>query len=101
MRLGRIILAGLAPLVGISALAARPAAFIPPESRQISPAYALPLLFQAVVPLLISAADSDSRASLHTSSANCGLTLPVLWLLASVVAVDLLFRRHTRTRLRC
>lgn len=104
MRLGRIILAGLAPLVSLSALAAAyPDAYFPSQSaRQMATADSLPRLFQAVVPLLICAAESTSTAALQSSSAHTLLNLEApLWLLGSRVAVDLHARRHQRAFLRC
>ncbi len=113
MRLGRIILAGLAPLVSLSAFAA---GFVPDfhapskSAQQLAMADSLPRLFQAVVPLLISAAESVSAAPLVNRTAHAIFTLDVLtatpfrgslWLLSSLAAVNFLRRRHQPLLLRC
>src|SRR5712692_9219579 len=109
MRLGRIILASLAPLVSFSAFAGAliPDAIPSKSAQQVAPA---DLLLRAVVPLLISAAESASAAPLENSTHHAILTLQALtstpfrsslWLVASLVAVDLVLRRHQRALLRC
>jgi hypothetical protein len=112
MRLGRIIVAGLAPLVGLSALTAYMMAQAAPaeSAQQVSSADSLPGLFHAVVPLLMAAADSSPAGSLERPPAYAMLAFQALaatrlggslCLLASLVALDLLARRHTRSLLRC
>jgi hypothetical protein len=113
MRLGRIILAGLAPLVSLSAFAAGfvPDSYVPSRSaQQLSAADSMPRLFEAVVPLLISAAESASTAPLESRTVHAVFTLEALtatpfrhslWLLASVVAVDFFQRKHQSSLLRC
>jgi hypothetical protein len=103
LRLTRIILAGLAPLVSLSAfgLDLRPAVHTPLTSSEIATA-GLPSLLQAVVPLFLCAADSASTAPLEYPSTHAPLTLePALWLLASPIAIDFGERRHQRILLRC
>ncbi len=108
MRLGRIILASLASLYALAA-ATTTSAHAPSTSPQLTAAD-LPRLFQAVVPLLIGAADSASAVSPGHPSAHAVLALEALaatpfrgslWLLASPTAVDLRARSHQRTLLRC
>jgi hypothetical protein len=101
VRFGRIILAGLAPLVGLSAIAAHMLAFAPHSEAapQVTSADALPRLLQAVLPLF-AAAESATAAPLPNPVQHAPLILS-LWLLASLAAVDLLERRHIRTLLRC
>jgi hypothetical protein len=113
MRLGRIILAGLAPLVSLSAFAAGfvPDSYSPSKSaQQLTSADSMSRLFQAVVPLLISAAESASAAPLESRTAHAVFTLEALtstlfrhslWLLASGVAVNFFHRGHQTTLLRC
>jgi len=113
MRLRRIILAGLAPLVSLSAFAAGFVldSHVPSNSaQQLATADSMPRLFQAVVPLLISAAESASPAPLESRAAHAVLALDALTatpfrgslcLLASVMAVDFFHRRHQPTLLRC
>jgi hypothetical protein len=107
MRLGRIILAGLAPLVSLSAFAA---SWIPDAIHSKSPQHVAPTdsLLRAAVPVLISA--GESAAPRENSAPHARLTLQALtttpfrsslWLVASLVAVDLLVRRHQRALLRC
>ena len=112
MRLGRIILAGLAPLVGLSAFGAGMVTdAIPSKSaQQLAPADSLPQLLQAVAPMLISGHEPGPAPSFDAPAARAVLALRALaatpfrgslWLLSSLLAVDLLARRHQRALLRC
>ena len=112
MRFGRIILAGLAPLVGLSAFAAGllPHACGTSNSAQQIANPESPLsFFEAIVPALISSVESVPATPLE-SGAHAVLTLESLaatpfrgslHLLSSVVAVNLFERRHQRSYLRC
>ncbi len=106
MRFGRMILAGLAPLVGLSALAAGLAAYphqhIPPKSaQQVASADPLPRLLQAIAPWLVSAANSIASSSSGHGAARAVFTLEALWLLAGLFAINFFERRHQRAFLRC
>lgn len=106
--------AGLAPLVGLSALAAAMVAgFGPGAAPRTASANTLPYLFHPVVSLLLSAAHEVSTAAPappEHSTPRAALSLEAmaatplggsLYLIAAVAAVDLLFRRHQRALLRC
>jgi hypothetical protein len=104
MRLGRIILAGLAPLVNLSALVPglAPSILLLKSAHHAAAADSAPSLLQA--PLLISAAEHTSVSSsldYRAPHAIVALFRSSLWLVASLVAVDLLVRRHQRALLRC
>lgn len=106
--------AGLAPLVGLSALAAAMLAGLGPGtiSRPAS-ANALPYLFHPVVSLLLSAAHdagiatpappqhSTPRAAFSLAAISATPLGSALYLVAAIVAVDLRFRRHQPALLRC
>ena len=100
MRLGRLLLAGLTALAAYSYAQAVPA----PEAHQ-----SLRVL-QAVVPILAHAADAaaSSPATLHAPQAwfdlNALAATPLsgsLFLLASIIAIQAMSRRHQRDFLRC
>jgi hypothetical protein len=112
MRFGRIMLAGLAPLVGLSALAA--AVVTSFETLSVSrPASvnSLPRLWHPVVSFLLSAADyiaavaptqrPATRATLSLGALSGTPLRSSLYLVASLIAVNLLSRRHQRALLRC
>jgi hypothetical protein len=113
MRFGRIILAGLAPLVGLSAFAAGlfPHACGASNSAQQIANPDSPLsFFAAIVPALISSVESVPAAPLERGTAHAVLALESLvatpfrrslHLLASAAAVDLFERRHQPLFLRC
>jgi len=113
MRFGRIILAGLAPLVGLSAFAAGLLPHVCGTSnsaQQIANPDSTPSFFEALVPALISSVESVPAAPLESGTAHAVLTLESLaatpfrgslCLLSSVVAVNLFERRHQRSYLRC
>jgi len=113
MRFGRIILAGLAPLVGLSAFAAGlfPHACNSSNSAQQMANPDSPLsFFEALVPTLISSVEAVPAAPLASGAGHAVLELKSLaatpfrgslCLLSSVVAVDLFERRHQRLSLRC
>jgi len=107
--------AGLAPLVGLSALAAAMVTGLGPTtavSRSTSPS-ALPYLFHPVVTLLLSAAHdvaistsaptqkTTPRAAFSLEAISSTPLGSALYLVAAVVAIDLISRRHQRTLLRC
>lgn len=103
-------MAGLAPLVSLSALAAGWMAYPHARISSHSSQQMAAAVFQAVAPLFISASDSTSSASLQNSHAHDFLNLQALiatpfsgslYLLASFAAVDLLARRHQSPLLRC
>jgi hypothetical protein len=100
MRLGRLLLAGLTALAACSYAQAAPA----PEAHQ-----SLRLL-QAVVPILVHAADSVSSATAVQHAPRALFALDALaatplsgalFLLASIIAIHAMSRRHQRTLLRC
>jgi hypothetical protein len=100
MRFGRLLLAGLTALAAYSYAQAAPE----PDSHS-----SLRLL-QAVVPILVHAADSVSSAPLIASAAHAVLSLDALaatprrgslCLVASTFAINELDRRHQRNLLRC
>jgi hypothetical protein len=107
-----MMLAGLAPLVGLSALAAAMVTGF--DIRAVSrPAStdSIPRLLHPVVTFLLSAAEDIAtvtpsqrpapRASLGLA-ALCGTPLRhSLCLVSSVLAVNVIERRHQRTLLRC
>jgi hypothetical protein len=112
MRLGRIMLAGLAPLVGLSALAAAMVTSF--ETLSVSrPATvnSLPRMWHPVVSFLLSAAEDVAtvapaqrpapRAALSLEALSGTPLRSSLYLVASLIAVNLLQRRHQRTLLRC
>jgi hypothetical protein len=106
------MLAGLAPLVGLSALAAAMVTGfdIRAVSRPASPD-SLPRLLHPVVTFLLSAAEDIAtvapsqrpapKATLALEALSATPLRRSLYLVASVVAVNLLERRHQRTLLRC
>jgi hypothetical protein len=115
MRLGRIILAGLAPFFGLSAIAAGWMTGTGPSlsSGQIAGSFlagSLPHLL-SVVPFAIAVDQSPARPSPHQpGSHSFFLSLKALastpfqsslWLLASALGVNLFFRRHACAPLRC
>ncbi len=104
MRLGRIILASLTALAAYSYAQARIDLPRPVASDS------MPRLLHAVLPLLACAAESISPAHAETSSQQASFPLSALnatplggslCLVASVLAVNLLARRHQCTLLRC
>jgi hypothetical protein len=113
MRFGRIILAGLAPLVGLSAFAAGlfPHASGASNSAQHITNPDSPLsFFETMVPALMASAESVPSAPVHGATGHAVLTLESLsttpfrgslCLLSSVVALNLFERRHQRLSLRC
>jgi hypothetical protein len=105
---------GLAPLVGLSALAAAMVAGL--DARSVTrPASisVLPQLFHPVVTMLLSAAHEISistpapsqrttpRATLALEAISSTPLGSALFLVISAAAVDLRFRRHQRALLRC
>ncbi len=106
-----MILAGLAPLVGLSALAAAMVTGfdIRPVSSPASDS--APRLLHPVVTFLLSAAEDIAtvapsqrpapRATLALEALSSTPLRSSLYLVASLVAVNLLQRRHQRTLLRC
>lgn len=101
MRLGRLLLASLTALAAYSYAQAAPRPANTHESLR---------LLQAVVPLLVHAADSVSSTPIVKSTAQAVFALDALsatplagslCLVASVFAIDLLGRRHQRNHLRC
>jgi hypothetical protein len=108
------MLRGLAPLVGLSALAAAMMAGF--DARTVSrPASAnvIPQLLHPVVTLLLSAAHEISistpapeqrttpRATFALKAISSTPLGGALFLIASIVAIDLRLRRHQRVLLRC
>lgn len=106
------MLAGLAPLVGLSALAAAMVTGF--ETLSVSRPAAvnsLPRIWHPVVSFLLSAAEDIAtvtpaqrpapRASLGLEALSFTPLRSSLCLLASVFAVNLLLRRHSRALLRC
>jgi hypothetical protein len=105
-----MMLAGLAPLVGLSALAAAMVTGF--DIRAISrPADSVPRLLHPVVTFLLSAAEDIGtvtpsqhpapKAALALEALSATPLRRSLCLVASVFAVNLLERRHQRTLLRC
>jgi hypothetical protein len=101
MRFGRLLLASLTALAAYSFAQTAPAA---------GQHESFPRLLQAVVPLLVAAAESGSSTPVLKTPAHAILTLGALTLtplggslalLASLIAIDLGNRRHQRTLLRC
>jgi hypothetical protein len=112
MRLGRIMLAGLAPLVGLSALAAAMVtSFETLSVSQPAAVNSLPRIWHPVVSFLLSAAEDIAtvapaqrpapRAALGLEALSLTPLRSSLCLVASVIAVNLLLRRHQRALLRC
>jgi hypothetical protein len=107
-----MMLAGLAPLVGLSALAAAMVTGfdLRAVSRPSSPD-SLPRLLYPVVTFLLSAADDVAtvapaqrpapKATLALEALSSTPLRRSLYLVASVLAVNLLQRRHQRALLRC
>jgi len=100
MRIGRLLLAGLTALAAYSyaQTASRPATH---ESLRI---------LQAVVPMLVHASEAVSSAPVVRTPARTVLALDALaataysgslCLVASLIALNLLARRHQRSLLRC
>jgi len=110
MRLGRIILAGLAPLVNLSALVPGLAPGIIPFKPAHHSAVAISACI-LVIPLLTSPSEGAFvSSSLDHRAPHAILTLGALsatpfrsslWLVTSLVAVNLILRRHQRKLLRC
>jgi len=115
VKLGRIILAGLAPLFSLSAVAAgwmtgtTPAA--PEQITAASFAHSLPRLL-SVVPYVLAGADqaADHQTADHGRTHAALFSLEALfatplegslWLLASLFSISLLYRRHAYAPLRC
>ena len=104
MRIGRIVVAGLAPVLGLSALLA--AAGKSPQKADSAVRLFLSAVSLAAPPAEFAAASAPSErsssqamlgfAALATTSLRCSL-----WMVASFVAVNLLVRRHQRLLLRC
>lgn len=101
MRFGRLLLASL---TAIAAYSYAQTAFKPASAHE-----SLRVL-KAVVPLLAHAADSVSSTPVARSAAHAVFALDALTatplggslcLVASLIAVDVLARRHQRTLLRC
>jgi hypothetical protein len=99
VRFGRLILASLTAFAAYSYAQAAPR----PENNNASLR-----LFQAVVPMLVHAADAAASAPVINSAGHAVLTLEALTstaLAGSIcliaVAIDLIARRHQRTFLRC
>jgi len=101
VRLGRLILASLTALAAYSYAQAAPRPASAHDSLRV---------LQAVVPLLAHAADSISTAPAPNAPAHAVFTLDALrstplagslFLLASLIAIDLIARRHTPKSLRC
>ena len=105
MRLGRIILALLTPLVSLPALANGN------TRHQLPPAPAadsLLNLLRSVVPLAASSAETDIRAKVHRPGAAppvfapfAPASLTVTWSPATEATLRLLIRQHHRSLLRC
>ena len=97
MRFGRLLLAGLTALAAYSYAQAAPQ----PDAHQSF------RVWQAVVPILVHAADSVSSAPVVHSAAQALLALDAtplrgsLFLVASLVAINAIERRHQRSLLRC
>jgi hypothetical protein len=105
MRFGRIILASITALVACSYAQGAPS-----SAGEATRTDSLPRLLHTVVPLFVCAAESVSPAPLARSAAQAVLTLEALaatplsgalCLVASVLAVNVLVRRHQRALLRC
>ena len=105
MRFGRIILASLTALVACSYAQGAPS-----SAGEVTRTDSLPRLLHTVVPLLVSAAESVSPAPVARSAVHAVLALEALaatplagalYLVASLLAVNVLLRRHQRTLLRC
>jgi hypothetical protein len=103
MRFGRILLASLTALVACSYAQGAPA-----SGREFNRTDSLRLL-RSVVPLFVSAAESVTPTPVRNSP-HAVLTLEALaatplsgalYLVASLLAVNILTRRHTRILLRC
>jgi hypothetical protein len=101
MRLGRLLLASLTALAAYSYAQAAPQPANAHESLRI---------LQVVVPMLAHAADSVSPAPVVKSAPHSIFLLDALkatplsgslFLLASLIAIDLITRRSHRTLLRC
>lgn len=107
-----MMVAGLAPLIGLSALAAAMVTGfdIRAVSSPASPD-SLPRLLHPVVTFLLSAAEDIAtvtpsqrpapRATLALEALSSTPLRSSLYLVASLVAVNLFRRRHQRTLLRC
>ncbi len=99
VRFGRLILASLTAFAAYSYAQSAPRPASAHESLR---------LFQAVVPMLVHAAESASTAPVVQTAAHAVLSLEALTstalagsLCLIALAIDLLARRHHRTFLRC
>jgi hypothetical protein len=111
MRLGRMMLAGLAPLVGLSALAAAMVTGFDIRAVSSPASDSVPRLLHPVVTFPLSAAEDIAtvapsqhpapKATLALAALSATPLRHSLHLVASVFAVNLLQRRHQRTLLRC
>jgi hypothetical protein len=110
MRLGRIVIAGLAPLFGLSAFAATLISLPENQSAQSRPADPLPHLFASVLTCFAAAEHTARSTPLCKPAPNALLgleglrTSPLggsLWLVQSSFANDWGERRHQRNTLRC
>jgi hypothetical protein len=116
VKLGRIILAGLAPLFSLSAVAAgwmtgNASAAPTGQITAASFAHSLPRLL-SVVPYVLAGADqtADHQTTDHGRTHAALFSLEALfatplegslWLLASLFSISLLYRRHACVPLRC
>ena len=100
MRFGQLLLAGLTALAAYSYAQSLPHPDAPPSLR----------VWQAVVPILVHAADSVSSAPAVHQTAHAFFALDALAatplsgslvLVASVLASNAIERRHQRSLLRC
>ena len=113
MKLGRIILAGLAPLFSLSAVAAgwMTGTTTATSTGQVALAQSLPRLLSAVPYVLAGVEQSPVRTPSEGRGAHSVLlSLDALaftpfegslWLLASLFSINLLYRTHAFAPLRC
>jgi hypothetical protein len=108
MRIGRIILAGLAPLVSLSALAAHIAANPQTQERQVASPDVLSHFLHAASPFIAPAdtasatpADPSPQAVFALEALTPTPLGGALCLVASAAALLLHKRRHLRIFLRC
>lgn len=113
MRLGRIFLAGLAPLISLSALVTAMAAGpgVPKAAAQEQSAKFLTALLGTVAPFIVADHEIEPvSVARHSASPQAVLEFTALaatplrrslWLLASILAIPLYSRRHLPAPLRC
>lgn len=105
MRVGRIILALLAPLVSLPAMAAGGSQDQLPPQAQTPAVDSLLRLLRSVVPVAITATDSEDQAVAHADRAAWPVMatsqIPATASPAVEAALHLLLRQQHRSLLRC